>query len=210
MEKVEVDSSEIEPFLADIYRKLEWLEREELIKKFVSVEFNRFLDYYKNTPDLNVPEESKPGGRSKEAVEGFTRFFINLGKLDDLKPKELMGLISDFTGIRDIEIGEIKILKTFSFFEADSKFKESILKSFANKEYRKRKITLEVSQSKEKDRSWHNHSRNFKERKFKREKSLDTENFIRRKKFRIGIGKKENRFHKEKRNKYSANPKKKR
>ena len=56
MENVEVDSDKIEAFLPAIMHKLEWLDREELIKKFVSVEFNRFLDYYKNTPDLNVPD----------------------------------------------------------------------------------------------------------------------------------------------------------
>ena len=116
MEKVEVDNEKIDAFLPVIMHKLEWLDREELIKKFVSVEFNRFLDYYKNTSDLNVPESS--GKRSKEKrtsgkrdAEMFTRFFLNLGKTDDLKPVNVIGMINDYTNIRDIEIGEIEILK---------------------------------------------------------------------------------------------------
>ncbi|MCH8326708.1 MAG: DEAD/DEAH box helicase, partial [Bacteroidetes bacterium] len=84
MEKVDVDNEKIDSFLPAIMLKLEWLDREELIKKFVSVEFNRFLDYYKNAPDLNVPESQgkhskQKGTTGKHTSEGNNRFFINLG-----------------------------------------------------------------------------------------------------------------------------------
>jgi len=148
MEKVDVDYTQIDPFLPDIYKKLEWLDREELIKKFVSVEFNRFLDYYKNAPDLNKPDDSRRSGAKKTAVEGFARFFINLGKMDDLKPTTLMGLINDVTGVRNINIGEIEILKNFSFFEIDENYSEELLKAFKDKEFKKRKIVLEIAASK--------------------------------------------------------------
>jgi ATP-dependent RNA helicase DeaD len=153
MEKVEVDNEKIDAFLPVIMHKLEWLDREELIKKFVSVEFNRFLDYYKNTPDLNVPESMGKGNKQKRAngkrdAGGFTRFFINLGKTDDLKPVNVIGMINDYTNIRKIEIGEIEILKNFSFFEADCSFTEKILKGFKGKEFKKRKINVEVSEGK--------------------------------------------------------------
>ncbi len=148
MEKVDVDYTQIDPFLPDIYKKLEWLDREELIKKFVSVEFNRFLDYYKNAPDLNKPDDSRRSGGKKTAVEGFARFFINLGKMDDLKPTTLIGLINDVTGVRDINIGEIEILKNFSFFEIDENFSKELLIAFKDKEFKKRKIVLEIAASK--------------------------------------------------------------
>lgn len=148
MEKVNVDDTQIESFLPDIYKKLEWLDREELIKKFVSVEFNRFLDYYKNAPDLNKPDDSKRSRGKRTASAGFARFFINLGKTDDLKTTTLIGLINDFTGVRDINIGEIEILKNFSFFEIDENFTGVLLKSFKNKEFKKRKIVLEIAASK--------------------------------------------------------------
>ena len=148
MEKVNVDDTQIESFLPGIYKKLEWLDREELIKKFVSLEFNRFLDYYKNAPDLNKPNDSRRSGRKKTASAGFARLFINLGKTDDLKPTTLIGLINDITGVRDINIGEIEILKNFSFFEIDENFTGALLKSFKNKEFKKRKIVLEIAASK--------------------------------------------------------------
>ncbi len=148
MEKVIVDDTQIESFLPNIYKKLDWLDREELIKKFVSVEFNRFLDYYKNEPDLNKPDDSSRSGRKKTASAGFARFFINLGKTDDLKPTTLIGLINDVTSVRDIEIGEIEILKNFSFFEIDENFTGILLKAFKNKEFKKRKIVLEIAASK--------------------------------------------------------------
>jgi ATP-dependent RNA helicase DeaD len=153
MEKVAVDYTQIDTFLPEIYKKLEWLDREELIKKFVSVEFNRFLEYYKNAPDLNKPDDSRRSGEKRTAVAGFARFFINLGKTDDLKPAILMGLINDITGVRDIQIGEIEILKNFSFFEIDENFSAILLKTFKDKEFKKRKIVLEIAASKRPVRS---------------------------------------------------------
>jgi ATP-dependent RNA helicase DeaD len=58
MERVEIDHTEIEPYLPIISRKLEWIDKDELVKRFVSLEFNRFLDYYKNSKDIDVPTES--------------------------------------------------------------------------------------------------------------------------------------------------------
>ncbi|MBU1096988.1 MAG: DEAD/DEAH box helicase [Ignavibacteriae bacterium HGW-Ignavibacteriae-2] len=149
MEKVEVDTTQIESFLPNIYKKLEWLDREELIKKFVSLEFNRFLGYYKNASDLNVPDDRRKAKR-RDSGDGyaFTRFFINLGKTDDLNPTQLIGMINDFTNVRNIEIGDIEILKNFSFFEIDSKYADTILKSFKNKKLKHRDINVEVSEKK--------------------------------------------------------------
>lgn len=145
MEKVEVNDTQIDSFLPQIMQKLEWLDREELIKKFVSVEFNRFLDYYKNSPDLNKPEESRKSSKRRSSPEGFTRFFLNLGKTDNLKPTTVIGMIKDFSGIKDIDIGAIDIMQNFSFFETDSDYTDKILKGFKNKELNNRKIVLEIA-----------------------------------------------------------------
>lgn len=168
MEKVEVDSSQIDPLLPDILRKLEWLEKDELIKKFVSVEFNRFVDYYKNLPDINSPEEGR-GSKSHGSSSGLSRFFINLGKTDELGPKTLMDLISDLTGKNNIEIGDIEILRNFSFFEADSNYSDLLVNSINGKLFKKRKINIEVAQPKSKER---------------RERSRDNKPFRERNKFK--------------------------
>lgn len=152
MEKVEVDYSQIDPLLPVIYKKLQWLDREELIKKFVSVEFNRFLEYYKKLPDLISPSESSSKGKEKKRQSSFTRFFINLGKTDDISPSTLISLINEFTLSRDIKIGEIEILRNFSFFEADSDSVDLIVESFKNKEFKKRKINLEIAEKKGRER----------------------------------------------------------
>ena len=161
MEKVEVDDRQIDAFLPDIYRKLEWLDRNELIKKFVSMEFNRFLDYYKNAPDLNAPVENKRSKKERNSSGQFARFFINLGRTDDLNPQTLIGMVNDFTGIRNIEIGEIEILKNFSFFEADSSYTNEILETFQGQKLRKREINIEIAA----DKRGRDRNKSFKSKK---------------------------------------------
>lgn len=177
VEKVEVDDSKIETFLPDIMKKLDWLDREELIKKFVSVEFNRFLSYYSNLKDVETPVESLKFKSNKNSSHNFTRFFINLGMLDNLKPKTLIDMINEFTGTNDIEIGDIEILKTFSFFDIDSDYADKILFAFKNKYSGKRKISVEISEGRNKNkartsfREKENNSRkDFGNREFRRSK----------------------------------------
>lgn len=195
VEKVEVDYSQIDPLLPDIFMKLEWLDREELIKKFVSVEFNRFLEYYKNATDLNAPQDYKKTGKGKGESSAFTRFFINLGRTDDLKPNSLMGLINEFTGISDIEIGKIELLKNFSFFEVDSEFSQTVLNAFKDKSYKKRQIVLELAASKGKEKSFDRSDRKREDRP--RWKDKKAEKFSGKREDRKWSGKKDDRKKKE-------------
>ena len=145
MEKVVVDNKQIESFLPKIYEKLAWLDREELVKKFVSLEFNRFLDYYKNSKDLSAKVDKTSRSSKNFSDTGFTRFFLNLGQRDRLQPQTVIGLIKDNSGIRDISIGAIEILDNFSFFETDSNYDKEILNGFKGKSFNNRDIVVEVS-----------------------------------------------------------------
>ena len=139
----EINEKEINPFLDIIFKKLEWFERDEVIKKFVSIQFNRFLDYYKNAPDLNIPDfsrDKKGGGAVK-----YSRFFVNLGTIDKITPPELIGLINDLTEKKHIAIGKIEIKRNFSFFEADTKYRDDILNSIEDAYFEDRKIVIELS-----------------------------------------------------------------
>lgn len=136
MENVEIDHDQIEEFLPQIYSKLEGVGKEDLIKHFVSLEFNRFLDYYKHAPDLNVPDERDSGQKERgqrerggrRVVNGdFKRLFVNVGKNHGLNPQRLMGLVNEATGERSIEIGRIDVMKSFSFFEIDKQFTDKVL-----------------------------------------------------------------------------------
>ncbi|MBN2484449.1 MAG: DEAD/DEAH box helicase [Bacteroidales bacterium] len=144
VENVEVNNEQIDQYLPDIYKKLEWLSREELIKQFVSVEFNRFLTYYEKAADLNVYEKEqhqrKDRGennrrdrdgerRSRENIK-FSRFHITVGQKDNINPGSLIALINKTVKVRNIEIGKIDIMRKFSFFDADSRFEKNILSSF--------------------------------------------------------------------------------
>lgn len=168
VENVEIDESQIAPFIDVIYKKLEWLNREDLIKKFVSIEFNRFLSYYKGAKDLNQIEKSRDDSREsrdgsgrnrkgeerksrdrKRGDENFTRFFINIGSSTNLNPPSLIGLINKYTHERNIDIGRIEIMKNFSFFEVDSAYEKKILSSFEGGDYHNVPIVIEVANPKQ-------------------------------------------------------------
>lgn len=138
MEKVDVFNEEIESFLPTIYKKLDWLDREELIKRFVSIEFNHFLEYYKNTPDLNVTQQRDSGY--------MCRFFINLGRKDDLTPQLLIGLVNDISKRLSIKIGRIDIMHSFSFFEADAHYKDNILTVLNKKKFKGHTIIVQEAE----------------------------------------------------------------
>ena len=143
---IEVNESEINDFLPSIYEKLEDLSREELIQKFVSLEFNQFLSYYENSQDLN-DLSSRSNSRARATDENMTRFFINIGRKDSLNPAKLIGLINDQNIGDKIEIGAIDILDTFSFFEIDKNFEDKTLEAFsANQpDFDGRSVNIEIT-----------------------------------------------------------------
>ena len=131
IEKVKVNEEEIEAFLPGIYRKFEWLSKEDLIKRVVSMEFNRFLEYYKNAPEIEQPKNSDKKGEPKErkergtdkekssrkAEKGYTRLFLNLGKTDGFYANQIIELINRNLKKERIQIGRIDLMQNFSFFE---------------------------------------------------------------------------------------------
>ena len=154
IEKVAVDEQQIEPFLPAIYQKLEWLSREELIKHFVSAEFNRFLTYYKDAKDINVPDRQREERQSKSGKRGreergkvrFSRFYINAGSKNNLSPLRLIGLINNGLDSGDAQIGQIEIMKKFSFFEIDSSVESQILQALNGQKFDGITLSVEVSQ----------------------------------------------------------------
>ncbi|MEC7864123.1 MAG: DEAD/DEAH box helicase [Bacteroidota bacterium] len=146
---------QIDKYLPAIEEKLAHLDKEQLIKHFVSTEFNRFLSFYKHAPDLNVSGTKKnsrkkrkqKGERIGHAEPGHTRFFINLGKEKDLQTHNLIGLINEYTSTRDIPIGKIDIMRKFSFFEVPSDFENDVLRGLSNANWNNNRVNVEVSQA---------------------------------------------------------------
>jgi ATP-dependent RNA helicase DeaD len=156
VKKVEVDHAQIDPLYAEIEEKLAHFDREELIKRFISTEFNQFLEYYKYAPDLNVSNSSKkPAVRGKQYTKsseksynshGFTRFTLNVGRRQGIMPQGLIGKINEIPGVGRIKIGKINIKRNTAMLEADSKFTPQILAAFQRAEINGKTVSIEVMQ----------------------------------------------------------------
>ena len=145
--KTDVDDEEIAPFMQDISRYFEYIDKEELIKKIVSLEFGKFLAYYAEAPEIEavVPDkkEKKPQSDKQKlqnkAQKGYKRLFINLGKRDGFYPGELMQTLNRFVGGRQ-EVGHIDLLDTISYFEVPEKDAKKVMIQLSGIRYKGRTV----------------------------------------------------------------------
>jgi ATP-dependent RNA helicase DeaD len=160
IEKVNVNEEEIARLLPSIFRKLDWLDKEDIVKRVVSLEFNRLIDYYQQAKEIEEPSESRSkkelssrNGKkfdgdnkmSRKAEKGYTRIFINLGKIDGANPANLMGFINDHVSGK-VRIGRIDLMQNFSFFEVPETNARQVVKSFKGLYVDERKLVVEVAQ----------------------------------------------------------------
>lgn len=156
IEKVKVNEEEIADFLPDIYRKLDWLEKEDIIKRMVSLEFNRFLEYYRNAPEIESVAErrgrdgkeargERKGGTARRAEEGYVRLFLNLGKTDNFYAAQIIDLVNRNVRGKKVNIGRIDLMKNFSFFEVDERQAETIVRALNKVKVDGRKVVVEVA-----------------------------------------------------------------
>ncbi len=164
LERIDVDEAQILPFLPEIYRKLEWLTKEDLVKRIVSREFGRFLSYYANAPEIEQPngklkEEKraqrgdKPRGERpergerrergpKQAEPGYARLFINLGKRDNFYAREIINLVNRYVK-GQIEIGRIDLTANCSFFEVPEDAAKFVMQKMAKAKVGDRKVVVD-------------------------------------------------------------------
>ncbi len=178
IKETEVMEKDIEKFIPQIMNDFADLSKEEVIKKFISVEFNRFIEYYERAGDLNAASE-KRGERSERGErsdrgrgersergdrfgsdrgerrerparneEGKTRFFVSLGKRDGLNPGGLLRVICDEAGLTSSNIGKIDVLPSFSFFEADDQHADNIISKVNGANYEGNTISIEITKKK--------------------------------------------------------------
>ena len=144
--KTDVDDEEIAPFMQDINRYFEYIDKEDLIKKIVSLEFGKFLAYYTDAPELEkvvVTKEKKPQSDKQKlqnkAAKGYKRLFINLGRRDGFYPGELMQTLNRFVGGRQ-EVGHIDLLDTISYFEVPEKDAKKVMIQLSGIRYKGRTV----------------------------------------------------------------------
>lgn len=160
IEKVKVNEEEIAELMPQIYRKLEWLDKEDIIKRIVSLEFNRMIDYYKDADEIETVDEKssrkeraerRENGKRHQAEEGFVRFFINFGKTDRMNVNQLIELINRCVPGK-VRIGRIDLMEKFSFFEVEEKEARRVEKSMNGYELEGRRISVEPAQLKGEDK----------------------------------------------------------
>jgi ATP-dependent RNA helicase DeaD len=160
IEKVKVNEEEIEAFMPGIYRKLEWLSKEDLLKRVVSLEFNRFLEYYKNAPEIETVsgndrgdrdgkrdgkrDRSKGDKQNRQAEAGYTRLFLNMGKQDGFYANQIIDLVNRNMrkGARPT-IGRIDLMQNFSFFEVAEEEAHDVIRALSRAQVNGRRIVVE-------------------------------------------------------------------
>ena len=153
--KTDVDEDQIAPYMADIMRQFEYVDKEDIIKKMVTVTFGRFLDYYQHAPEIEKPVAGKGsrsergerntrgkvsnGRRQHVAEEGFRRLFINLGKSDGFYPGEIMQYLNKHVHGRQ-EVGHIDLLQKFSYIEVPEDDAQKVMKPLNGTTYKGREV----------------------------------------------------------------------
>ncbi len=152
IEKTDVDDEQIEPFMTEIRRHFEFVDKEEILKKVVSREFGRFLQYYADAPEieevvLSKKDKKDKGGtdwkskKPREGVQkGYTKLFINLGRNDRFFPGEVMQFINRHVPGRQ-EVGHIDIMPTFCLIEVPDKDAKKVIKALSHTYYHNKKVT---------------------------------------------------------------------
>ena len=151
IEKADVDEEQIAPFMADICRHFEYVDKEDILKKIVSLEFGRFLRYYADAPEIERPSSKRERGEKGEgardrqkhgprtAEKGFRRLFINLGKTDGFYPGEVMQFVNRHVEGRQ-EIGHIDLMQKFSYIEVPERDAERVMRALDGTTYKGRSV----------------------------------------------------------------------
>lgn len=192
MEHVTVNDEQISPFMEQIFSKLQYLSKEDLLTRFVSLEFNRFLEYYKDAPDINVVEKSRENKNDREARENRGRrdrnensshggkfkrgqkfrLKMSIGNLQNANPRMILGIINDTTNDKSISVGNIEITNKFTFFDIFADQVEQVLRAFEERGRLKVVVVEEYSSDdrggKRYDRKEKSEKRNYRSGKSER------------------------------------------
>ena len=166
--KTDVNDEEIDPFMKDIKRYFEFIDKEDIIKKIVSMEFGKFLAYYADAPEIEKPStkatrEDRRGGNSerkgqrgdrsgarrgqRKAESGYRRLFINLGKSDGFYPGEVMQYINKHVEGRQ-DVGHIDLMSKFSYIEVPEKDADKVIRALDGTVYKGREVRCNDADSK--------------------------------------------------------------
>ena len=151
IEHVDINREDIDDYLPVIFKKLEWMSREELLTRMVALNFNRFLDYYKDAVDLNVDDKSEKKDKKERKKDRdrmdqtMKRLYFGMGKNDHILPQKIIGKINDITHTKNIPIGRIDLFGDYSYVDVEESFVPMILECFSDPRKNPQGIVLEVA-----------------------------------------------------------------
>lgn len=188
IEKVEVNEAEVEPLLPPIFRRLSWLDDQDLIRRFISLEFNRLLEYYRDAPDIDLPDE-KPRERKTKghddhrkkgscaAESGFVRVYINQGKATGCTPHNLLDIINEYVPGR-VNVGRIDLFTGYSLIDVEEKAAKKVVSALKRADFYGNRVYAEIAdpdkkyggegqrgKKRESERVENNHGRHGRERR---------------------------------------------
>ena len=152
LERIQVNEEQIEGFLPEIFRRLDWMDKNDIIKRIVTREFGRFVRYYQDAPELeevtrrDADEEKRKKKDRRRAQKGYTRFFINIGKKDHVQPVHIIEMLNRNVAGR-VDVGRIDLMQNFSFFECPEEFTEEIIQGMSGVNYKGREVNVEVAET---------------------------------------------------------------
>jgi ATP-dependent RNA helicase DeaD len=142
MKNTEVQQEAIEAFLPGIYEQLQELSKEEIIQRVVSAEFNRFLSYYRDAPDINVDMKRRETIPGREDHSGVARLSVNLGLMERFTPKSMKTYLTETAKVDGLRILNVHVMKSCSFFETDAGLATSLIGAFKKVSFRNRRVFI--------------------------------------------------------------------
>ena len=165
IEKVKVDEEEISKYMSGIKKKLEWLSEEDLLKRVLSIEFNRLLDYYRDARELDVVTGKRDKKEKKDAVprtaeekdrrvaeKGYERIYINAGKADGFFAVNLIDMLNQNTHGQRVDVGRIDLLQGYSLFDVRKDDAHRVVSALKGADFYGKRIYCEIADT-EKDYS---------------------------------------------------------
>jgi len=153
---VEVNEAQIEQYIPRIMDEFKDLDKEQIIKRFASLEFNSFLEYYSKAPDLNISSDDRGFDRERgergerpdrgaRSSAGYTRLFMNLGSVDDFTRGDMLGFICNNTKISGKSVGKIDLKGVFTFFEVEDAEVNKVIEGFKTVDFQGRSVRIEMA-----------------------------------------------------------------
>ena len=145
IQKVDIESREISKYLPSFHEELKDIDKDELIKRIVSLEFNRFIEYYREEEDLNIDFKKKDHIRSKDPGKKSSSMFLNLGSMDGFNADSMQNYLIEMTGLPAKVFERINVKKQYSFIDIRAPHMPEVLSAFENEIYKGRRIRVDDS-----------------------------------------------------------------